>query len=153
MSLLWFENLLLMRLWVWNAYLVLLWNRAKMCGRSLRDQTHCHACISAVLIVGPHPRGRRNNFDFHLLHFLFTIKVILCGQSKKHLVKIFSCGIQYNLFKHNNRPIPIHVYGDPRSRGKYNYKTRMSAIKWNDNTNIFRGHTHDLLHSQRKESQ
>ena len=28
MNLLWFENLLLMRLWVWNAYLVLLWNRA-----------------------------------------------------------------------------------------------------------------------------
>ena len=28
MKLLWFENLLLMRLWVWNAYLVLLWNRA-----------------------------------------------------------------------------------------------------------------------------
>ena len=30
MNLLWFENLLLMRLWVWNAYLVSLWNRA--CG-------------------------------------------------------------------------------------------------------------------------
>ena len=28
MNLLWFENLLLMRLWVWNVYLVLLWNRA-----------------------------------------------------------------------------------------------------------------------------
>ena len=28
MNLLWFVNLLLMRLWVWNAYLVLLWNRA-----------------------------------------------------------------------------------------------------------------------------
>ena len=28
MNLLWFEFLLLMRLWVWNAYLVLLWNRA-----------------------------------------------------------------------------------------------------------------------------
>ena len=27
MNLLWFENLLLMRLWVWNTYLVLLWNR------------------------------------------------------------------------------------------------------------------------------
>ena len=27
MNLLWFENLLLMRLWVWNAYLVLLWKR------------------------------------------------------------------------------------------------------------------------------
>ena len=27
-NLLWFENLLLMRLWVWSAYLVVLWNRA-----------------------------------------------------------------------------------------------------------------------------
>ena len=35
MNLLWFENLLLMRLWVWNAYLVLLWNRALAYPRAL----------------------------------------------------------------------------------------------------------------------
>ena len=35
MILLWFENLLLMRLWVWNAYLVLLWNRALAYPRAL----------------------------------------------------------------------------------------------------------------------
>ena len=35
MNLLWFENLLLMRLWVWNAYLVLLWNRPLAYPRAL----------------------------------------------------------------------------------------------------------------------
>ena len=35
MNLLWFENLLLMRLWVWNAYLVLLWNKALAYPRAL----------------------------------------------------------------------------------------------------------------------
>ena len=35
MNLLWFENLLLMRLWVWNAYLVLLWNGALAYPRAL----------------------------------------------------------------------------------------------------------------------
>ena len=35
MNLLWFENLLLMRLWVWNTYLVLLWNRALAYPRAL----------------------------------------------------------------------------------------------------------------------
>ena len=35
MNLLWFENLLLMRPWVWNAYLVLLWNRALASPRAL----------------------------------------------------------------------------------------------------------------------
>ena len=35
MNLLWFENLLLMGLWVWNAYLVLLWNRALAYPRAL----------------------------------------------------------------------------------------------------------------------
>ena len=35
MNLLWFENLFLMRLWVWNAYLVLLWNRALAYPRAL----------------------------------------------------------------------------------------------------------------------
>ena len=34
-DLLWFGNLLLMRLWVWNAYLVLLWNRAWAYPRAL----------------------------------------------------------------------------------------------------------------------
>ena len=35
MNLLWFDNLILMRLWVWNAYLVLLWNRALAYPRAL----------------------------------------------------------------------------------------------------------------------
>ena len=35
MNLLWFENLLLIRLWVWNTYLVLLWNRALAYPRAL----------------------------------------------------------------------------------------------------------------------
>ena len=35
MNLLWYEKLLLMRLWVWNAYLVLLWNRALAYPRAL----------------------------------------------------------------------------------------------------------------------
>ena len=35
MNLLWFEDLLLMRLWVWNAYLVLLWNRPLAYPRAL----------------------------------------------------------------------------------------------------------------------
>ena len=35
MNLLWFENLLLVGLWVWNAYLVLLWNRALAYPRAL----------------------------------------------------------------------------------------------------------------------
>ena len=77
--------------------------------QSVSDQSHCHACISALLIADL----PRNKFDFHFLHFylMLTIKVIVCGQSNKHLVKIFRCGIQYNLLKHNNRL----QFCDPRS--------------------------------------
>ena len=35
MNLLWFGNLLFMRLWVWNAYSILLWNRALAYPRAL----------------------------------------------------------------------------------------------------------------------
>ena len=118
MNLLWFENLLLMRLWVWNAYLVLLWNRALAYPRAKLPSggplsrefwqltTPLRSAMTTIrFIIMP---------DNRLVQVDWSVSIYFAKNDNDRRTDIFLCAIRTNIWRISLYRLPVVEGGGPR---------------------------------------